>query len=260
MAYQWGKTFGLPFALAMASTGTTAHATIYDLGADWSDISNPNGVWSFTYGSLPSTSGLLSHQTALNNGNHLYPAVANGMWGAGPDLNTNTPEIFKAAVDGSSAGLTNSDFLTGDIVLHSPNSFGDSIFVNWTAPTAGSISIGGGVWYAHSSVDRAFDSTIYLNSSVQSSATINSTFNRDNQLVFGGSTTLQAGDVISIGFAKSAGQQFGSLSGLRFTVDFMPSVTPPAVPEASTWAMMIAGFGAVGFAMRRRRSATVRFA
>lgn len=34
-----------------------------------------------------------------------------------------------------------------------------------------------------------------------------------------------------------------------------------AVPEPATWAMMIAGFGAVGFAMRRRRTqATVRFA
>jgi hypothetical protein len=34
----------------------------------------------------------------------------------------------------------------------------------------------------------------------------------------------------------------------------------PAVPEPATWAMMIAGFGAVGFAMRRRRNVTVSFA
>lgn len=34
-----------------------------------------------------------------------------------------------------------------------------------------------------------------------------------------------------------------------------------AVPEASTWAMLIAGFGVVGFAMRRRNTrTTVRFA
>ena len=31
-------------------------------------------------------------------------------------------------------------------------------------------------------------------------------------------------------------------------------------PEPATWAMMILGIGAVGFAMRRRRQATVRFA
>jgi len=34
----------------------------------------------------------------------------------------------------------------------------------------------------------------------------------------------------------------------------------PAVPEASTWAMMIAGFGAVGFAMRRRQKVALSFA
>ena len=32
-----------------------------------------------------------------------------------------------------------------------------------------------------------------------------------------------------------------------------------AVPEPATWAMMLVGFGAVGFGMRRRRQGTVRF-
>jgi hypothetical protein len=39
------------------------------------------------------------------------------------------------------------------------------------------------------------------------------------------------------------------------------TVTPPAVPEPATWAMMIIGFGAVGSAMRARRGkASVSFA
>lgn len=39
------------------------------------------------------------------------------------------------------------------------------------------------------------------------------------------------------------------------------SLLPTApVPEASTWAMMLAGFGALGFAMRRRRNVNVSFA
>ena len=38
-------------------------------------------------------------------------------------------------------------------------------------------------------------------------------------------------------------------------------IETPAVPEPATWAMMIAGFGAVGFAMRRaRRNVRVSFA
>ena len=32
------------------------------------------------------------------------------------------------------------------------------------------------------------------------------------------------------------------------------TISPSAVPEPATWAMMLLGFGAVGFAMRRRRS------
>ena len=37
-------------------------------------------------------------------------------------------------------------------------------------------------------------------------------------------------------------------------------VNAAAVPEAATWAMMIAGFGLAGWAMRRRQRVSVRFA
>jgi hypothetical protein len=42
---------------------------------------------------------------------------------------------------------------------------------------------------------------------------------------------------------------------------FTPSTAPPAnpsVPEPSTWAMMLLGFGAIGFAARRRRALAAR--
>lgn len=42
------------------------------------------------------------------------------------------------------------------------------------------------------------------------------------------------------------------------TRQFSLSITGAAVPEPSTWAMMIIGFGAVGGAMRARRSGNVR--
>lgn len=49
------------------------------------------------------------------------------------------------------------------------------------------------------------------------------------------------------------------LLGDMFRV-FTLGTEPTAVPEPSTWAMMIAGFGAVGFALRRRRKVAVSFA
>lgn len=49
-------------------------------------------------------------------------------------------------------------------------------------------------------------------------------------------------------------------SGVRFQNMSYNSVAVGAIPEPSTWIMMLAGFGAVGFAARRRRRVTVRFA
>ena len=37
-------------------------------------------------------------------------------------------------------------------------------------------------------------------------------------------------------------------------------ISAAAVPEPSTWAMMLVGFGAIGFSLRRRRSASVQIA
>lgn len=42
----------------------------------------------------------------------------------------------------------------------------------------------------------------------------------------------------------------------QFRLGVAPSA--PAVPEPATWAMMLLGFGAIGFGMRRRRSDTLR--
>ena len=39
-----------------------------------------------------------------------------------------------------------------------------------------------------------------------------------------------------------------------------PPPPPPPIPEPATWGMMIAGFGLVGFAQRRRHGTAVRFA
>jgi hypothetical protein len=48
----------------------------------------------------------------------------------------------------------------------------------------------------------------------------------------------------------------------QFIRPYTGNLSADAVPEPATWAMMLAGFGLVGFAMRRRRQShpTVRFA
>lgn len=65
------------------------------------------------------------------------------------------------------------------------------------------------------------------------------------------------GAVISDGFS-SAGAKIG---GTNFT-GVVPGVSPGAVPEPATWALMLLGFAAIGAAVRRRpaQEARIRFA
>jgi hypothetical protein len=88
-----------------------------------------------------------------------------------------------------------------------------------------------------------------------------------NNLTFGG-ITAGSYDTYSTQFASTAGSLYtlrydlsasGTSNGLRVTTT---GGVAGAVPEPATWAMMILGMGAVGFAMRRRKNVTmtVRFA
>ena len=66
--------------------------------------------------------------------------------------------------------------------------------------------------------------------------------------------TLNGGSVLGSVIADSFSSAGTTIGGQGFS-GYAPSAG--AVPEPSTWAMLILGFGAVGAAMRRRRLATV---
>ena len=84
-------------------------------------------------------------------------------------------------------------------------------------------------------------------------------------------TGLSFVDGSGLGFRTAAGNQVNlfyqdSASSYRvntlnpFGSTFVSAASTPAVPEPATWAMMIAGFGAIGVALRRRPSAVRRTA
>lgn len=78
--------------------------------------------------------------------------------------------------------------------------------------------------------------TYYLANTVGNAATYNNVVN------------LQQGDVFSFG-VNNAGTYFYDGTGISGTITGVS-----AVPEAATWAMMLAGFAMIGFAVRRRPS------
>ncbi len=240
----------LKIALAVGMVSIALHASTVSLQNDFSITNgNPNGNWSYTEGTMPSTGALLGFQIPLNNGNALYPALSTGYWGAGPDLNLNTPEIFSALVNGSSAGETNNDFLAGNIVGHSPN-LGDYLFATWTAPSAGTVGTQSGmVWYAHSVVSRSNDWALFFDNSTLASGSVTNGQGLTNPDTFSSAGfAVNAGDTISLGIRKTNLQQFGSLAGMDLTFTFTPT---QSTPEPGS--LVLLGSGIVGLAGVLRR-------
>ncbi|MFQ3596666.1 MAG: PEPxxWA-CTERM sorting domain-containing protein, partial [Sphingomonadaceae bacterium] len=58
--------------------------------------------------------------------------------------------------------------------------------------------------------------------------------------------------------AEQASLPVAFLNGSSLFVDVVRFDLPPAIPEPATWGMMIAGFGCVGAALRRRRGGILR--
>ncbi len=236
--------------LAAGAFSFSMHAATISLNNDFSiSNGNPNGQWAYQDNLVN-----LSLETPLNNGNALYPALSNGYWGVGNNLNTNTPDLFKAQVDGSSAGETILDFLTGDIVGHSPND-GSTLFERWTAPSSGTITnLSLLVWYAHSVVTRSNDYVLLDVNSILTSGTVSSTMNanRNSPATYNNVAgfSVAAGDVISLGLTKTAGQSSGSLDGESLNFTFTPTVS--AVPEPTTVVSLCLGFAAIALTSRSR--------
>lgn len=215
-------------------TSTSQAAIVYDLTADFSNASNPNGVWSFLQGNT-----LLTHSaTPIDGVNSLHLAFTNGAWGTAAGYAGDL--VFKAT--GNSTLVSNytaNDFVAGDVLVDTGNpGTNDTLFIRWTAPQAGTITYSGSAWYAHSSVNRSNDYAVNFNggSSLNSGSVANAN-NRSNPLNFASSSSIavSAGDVLALRFFLTPGQTFGTLSGTNLTVTLEP--TPSGVPEPSTLAL-----------------------
>lgn len=76
----------------------------------------------------------------------------------------------------------------------------------------------------------------------------------NEQIISGDSITTNAINIGFNNFAVGTGLKSGNIIVSSTTAAFTGAgAIHPAVPEPSTWAMMLIGFGAVGAAMRRRR-------
>ena len=106
-------------------------ATTYDLQADFSTVSNPNGPWAYRQGA-----GLMVAGDANAFFGGALGAPTPGWTGPFPDA------LFKAVVNGPGF-----DYLAGEIVAHTDTG-GPNVNILWTAPFAGTANITGFTWIA----------------------------------------------------------------------------------------------------------------
>jgi hypothetical protein len=244
------------FAVGSLVGASAAQAVPYDLANDFDTANTPGSAWTLTYSGAGFT-----HQAAAINNNHLFNAIpANGFWGTGNNLNENTPVVFKAAVGGSGTtqpGLSDADFHAGDVVVHSPNLANEVLTITWTAPTAGNIlGLDVSVWYAHSTVDRSSDVSLALgliavNWTVKNDGTlVPPDSDRNVPLTYSnaGPIAVTAGQLLTLSFAKSAFEEFGSLAGVMASFDFQSTVPIPAALP-----LFVSALAGLGWMARRRR-------
>ena len=231
--------------VVVAGSASTCAAAVYDLKGDWSDAANPNGVWAYREG--------LNTLPHVDNWPQLPGSPFQPAWSR---LGTNPnwlPTWFKSTTD-NPGGL---DFLTGDVVVHSTDTFrGPAGVANvaWDSPMNGTVDISGGVWMA-GDIGRGNTWQLSLNDVPLTAGHIFSgdPFSRASPFDFsagsGGSLALSGvavsvGDEIRLDLIADNPNSGGFFVGVNFTIAPTPVPTAPCLRD-SMRACLIGGRFAV---------------
>ena len=232
---------------SILSTQDVRAVITYDLKTDWSDVSNPTGVWSYKEGT-----NLLPHVAAWD------PTEVGGTqpaWAISGSLSSGEldPAWFKSTI----RPLFSHDWLIGDVVTHTTDENGTGngpANVTWTSPLNGTVDISGVVWMGRD-VFRSNHWTLSLNGVPLTGGDISSgdTFNRASPFNFAAGSSgasvlndvpVTIGDVITLQIVKTS--TIGDFAGVNFTID--------AVPEPSSFALCAIAAAALGIGLRRKTS------
>lgn len=219
--------------VAAAIIAGPAAAVTYDA---FSSFNGTQGAGGFTYGSYDGNTF-----TAFTGANGCASLISDVVCLSDNGL----PGVFKSTTGAHQSGSV--IVPANALILHPGPNAGQDSAVFFTAPTAGVYSVLVSAFVADNNpsgvdvigVEKPFpDVTL----TTLSAGNLSFSHNYTNFV-------LAAGDKVGIAINYD-GVYYNDSTGLNFTV-----TSAGAVPEASTWAMLIAGFGLTGAAMRRRRSA-----
>lgn len=217
-------------------------STTYDLATDFSDASNPNGVWSYNQGGAPIT------QTA--------PTIY---------LGDRIGWSYLAGLDGSVLQWLTTDYVglhdlkSGDITIHtlSRSLGGDTTFVGitWTSPSAGLYSISGNAWDAQFGCCRDANWTLSIGGLLvaENNTGVNGLYRTDtaaqfNANLFPGmsltSMNMTAGEQVT--FLTQTTTLYGQYMGVNITVTAVP------IPSA-LWLFLSGLLGVLSFTRKKNR-------
>ncbi len=210
---------------------------IYDVGTDWSNTSNPHGVWSYNQGTTP-----LTYRQANWGG-----VTGESFWTTTP-TGTVPPAWTRAVINfGSFPG-----WQIGDVIGHSTNMGGGAnANITWTSPAAGYIDISGAAWNAYHAAGRddlwrlwVDGAVVAQRGSIISVARGSTDALFTNNLVPGGSldhVLVAAGDTVV--FQIQTLSSNGHFVGMDLTIGF------DEIPEPGS--LMLFGIGIALVAIRR---------
>lgn len=169
------------------------------------------------------------------------PAAANVLINGGFESG-----VFNPWTTGSTPSITSAQAHTG---TYSVASFSSDLISQSFASIATSDISEVSFWAKRSG--GVFDLVQFLYSDSSSdNVVVNSLGKGDDWTQFDVTSSLAAGKNL-VGF-----QIYGTSPGPAYLDDFVINASTGGAPEPSVWAMLLAGFGAVGVGLRRRRHAT----
>jgi len=221
------KKFGLA-ALVCACAMGNAQGQVYDVTSDWSEISNPNGAWTYRQGDVP-LPHVVSWQGAIGGWTSPQPG-----WARSENANTRLPFWFKSNGTETFAN----DFDPGDVVVHTTdaaNGSGSGVAsVAWTSPGYGTVKVEGAVWIGRE-IGRSMSWRLAQGCTQYASGMLaaGDAFSRANPATFASGATsasvldaivVRAGSVIALELPTTSGS--GDFVGVRFKVTFTAKTQP----------------------------------
>jgi len=230
----------LLIGVAAACLAPTAMADSYNIVTGFSNTSNPNGVWSYYYGTGPSTQTLYTSAMGGGGSGGVLPYWSNG--GTEPDT------IF-IVQNTSGAPVTSSTVTQPNNTLRlDPQEY--NVGVMFTAPASGTYDITGN-FLGIDEYENSHPVEILEGGAVVWSGTISS-YGQDDS--FNLTETLSAGETIEFYVLTGSPSSYCSYCDLGTGLDGSITEEAKATPEPETLALL--GAGLVGLIGARRRLIT----